>query len=204
MSGLKLLVAGIAFLAAQPAAHATKYTLTEIVERVSRDFPAVAAAREGVAAAQAQLRAARLAWLPAGDATLFLSGSPNVKCLNKPYDPTDVDNAKGSNTPDPNQAVREANCMRTNVVSLNNSAAGSSLVDIAPIHGLVLRLDVTLNQPIYSFGRIEAGIAAGKASVENATAALQREQAEAVLLANRAYFGVKAARAALGTLNGGR
>ena len=193
----------VVLLGISPRAHATTYTLEDIVERVSRDFPAVAAAREGVAAAEAQLRAARLAWLPAGDATLYISGSPNVKCLSKPYDPTDVGNAKGSNTPDPNQAVREANCMRTNVVSLNNNASGSSLVDIAPIHGLVLRLDVTLNQPIYSFGRIEAGIAAGKASVENATAALYREQADAVVLANRAYFGVKAARAALGTLNEG-
>lgn len=190
---------GLLVLLCAARASAGTYTLEQLTERVSRDFPAVVAAREAVAAAQEGVRVARFAWLPTGDLNFYVSGAPNVKCLDKPYDPSNPD----SNTPDPNKAVRENNCLRTNVVSLSKQSSGSSLIDVAPIHGAILRLDVNLNQPLYSFGRIEAGIATAEANLTLARANLLREQADAVMQASRAYFGTKAARAALGTLDEG-
>jgi outer membrane protein TolC len=180
-------------------AHASKYTLEALTARVTKDFPAIAAAREGVESAEAGVRAARFAWLPVGDLNFFITGSPNVKCLDKPYDPTDPN----SNIPNPDKAIRENNCLRTNVVSLSSQAKGSSLIDIAPIHGVLMRLDVTLNQPLYSFGRIEAGIAIAEGSLAVARANLAKEEADAIMQASRAYFGCKAARAALATLDEG-
>jgi outer membrane protein TolC len=99
--------------------------------------------------------------------------------------------------------VRESNCLRTTVVSLNSNAPGSSLADIAPIHGLLLRLDVNLNQELFSFGRLEAAIASAQAGLRTARGNLEREQADLAYRAHKAYFGLKAARAAVDTINDG-
>jgi outer membrane protein TolC len=55
-------------------ARAARYTLEELVRKVTSESPSVLAQRESVAAAQAGLRAAQLGWLPTGTATLFMTG----------------------------------------------------------------------------------------------------------------------------------
>ena len=57
----------------------------------------------------------------------------------------------------PAQQQRENDCVRTNIVDLK-SGPSASLANVAPIHGVQLNLTVSLNQPLYSFGRIEANI----------------------------------------------
>lgn len=187
----------LAVACAAPRAEAARYSLEELVRKVSSEFAGVVAGREGVEAAQAQLRAAQLMWLPTGEATLLLSGSPKVRCIGKSYDPNDPMN----NVPLEDVAAREANCLRTTYVDLRTSTGG--LADIAPIHGLFLRLDVRLEQPLFTFGKIEASIGLGKAAVATARANLEREQADAVFNAMRAYWGLKAARAAVATIEEG-
>jgi outer membrane protein TolC len=174
-------------------AQASRWTLDELVKKVQRDAPSVLAAQHALESAQDNLRAAQFGWLPAGDATLGLSGSPNVKCLGLHSDlnpQTDV--------PLADQALREQNCLRTNVVSLNGPS--TDYYAIAPIHGIVLQLNINLNQTLYSFGRLEAGIEAAKAQLETAKGNLEAAQAEAVWYANRAYWGLKASRAAVDAL----
>jgi outer membrane protein TolC len=192
----RALMALLGVLVLASPAQAEVYTLSKLVEKVTNDFPTVVAGREGVEAARASLKASQFAWLPTGDLTLFMTGSPKVKCIGKPVDPNDP----SANIPDPRQDVRESNCLRTTVVDL---ARNASLADVAPIHGLYLRLDVRLDQPLYSFGKMEAGISLSKAGVVAAQANLEREQADAVWNATRAYWGLKAARAAVDTITEG-
>jgi outer membrane protein TolC len=203
-----ILASWLALVAAGGSAQAARYTLADLERKVANDYPGVLAARETIKSAEASLRAAQFMWLPSGDATLFGSGSPNVRCLPpvlpNPANPSQPDpNQPDPNQVNPNQLLRESNCLRTTVVDLNTNAPGSSYYDTAPIHGLLLRLDVYLNQTLFSFGKIEAAILQARAGLDAARANLEREQAEAVYQANRAFWGVKAAGAAVDTINEG-
>jgi len=187
------LVAG----AASPAG-AAKYTLAELVAKVMKDAPGVVSQREAVAAAKANLKAAQLAWLPVGELTLALGGTPDVKCLDR-LDPSLDPNTPGQFVPYSDKAQREANCIRTNIVDLRNSP----ISQVLPFSGVYVGVNAWLNQPLYSSGKIEAGIAVAQSNVEQQEAGVAREQAEAVWNATRAYWGVKVTRAAIETLDEG-
>jgi outer membrane protein TolC len=190
-----LLVLPLSFLGGR--ARAARYTLRELVQKVASEAPTVEAARLGLTTAQAALRTAQFGWLPTGDLMFLLSGSSNVLCnpLSFAENPAN-DTATVSKIP---QSVREANCLRTTVVSLTEG----SLADIAPVHGVLLRLEVNVNQELYSFGRLESSIAVARAGVDAARANVEKEQAEAVWQATRVYWGIKAAKAAVDTLDVG-
>src|SRR5687767_108151 len=121
------LVLGL-LLAPFPAA-ARRYTLPELLEHVSRVYPGVVAAREGQAAAQAQLEQAGRLWAPQGEITFGLTGSPDVKC---------ADATGFSNTTD--KAARQANCITTTATDLR----GQNLGNVLPLHGVVLQLNARL------------------------------------------------------------
>ncbi len=187
-------------LASSPAA-AKPYSLGDLVARVRSDYPGLVAAREGVEVARAQLGQARRMWLPTGDLTLSLAGTPKIRCLGPP--PTDP---SVPDVPNASKAVREQDCVRTNIVDLKTSgtSAPPSLADVAPIHGIQLNLQIQLNQPLFSFGRIEFNIGNAQAQVEVAQAQLAKEEADVILNAARAYWGVKSAVAAVSTLTEAR
>jgi outer membrane protein TolC len=65
----------------------------------------------------------------------------------------------------------------------------------------MLRFDMTLNQPLFSFGRIETSIAIAKSGVDTALANLEAAKQDMVFQANRAYWGYKASRAAVDVLS---
>jgi outer membrane protein TolC len=193
---LLVVAAALALLLAPAPASARHYSLAELVARVRTDYPGLVAGREGVAAARAQLTQAHLMWLPTGDLTFALSGTPNVQCIGPP---------QPNGLPDPKlpQSVRENDCVRTNIVDLK-SGPSASLANVAPIHGIQLNLTISLNQPLYSFGRIEANIGNAQAQVDAAEAQLAHEESEVVFNAARAYWGVKSAEAAVATLTEAR
>src|SRR5262249_34505824 len=62
-------------------ASARKYTLQELIDRVSRSYAGVQAARENVSSAQAQLAQANGLLWPQGQLTFGITGTPNVKCF---------------------------------------------------------------------------------------------------------------------------
>lgn len=179
---LLLLVAG--------RAHASRWTLDELVRKLKKDAPNVVSARLALESAKDALRAAQFSWLPTGDLSAGFSGSPEVRC--QPLGTTDP-NAWRSIP----QATREANCFNTNVVSL--SSAGP-LSDLLPIHGFYLSLNVSTSQQLYYFGRTEASIAAAQAAVDNAKANVEAAEAETLWYASRAYWGLKASRAAVDSI----
>lgn len=174
-------------LSAVPA-HARRYTLPELLEKVSRDYAGVLAAKEGRAAATAQLAQANRLWAPTGEITFGLTGSPDIKC------------ADSAGVIDPNKNVRQANCLTTSSTDLR----GANLFEILPFHGVALNLQARLLQPLYTFGKIEAARAAAKAGVDVASGQVDAAKNEAKLWAVRAYYGLKWARASKATLDEGR
>jgi outer membrane protein TolC len=178
----------LGLLLSPPRAEARRYTLPELLEHVARVYPGVVAAREGQAAAQAQLEQAGRLWAPQGELTFGITGSPDVKCAD----------AMGVSGPD--KAARQANCITTTATDLR----GQNLGNILPLHGVALQLNARLLQPLYTFGKIEAARNAAKAGVDVAHGQLDQARNDAKLWAVRAYYGLKWARASKSTLDEGR
>ncbi len=160
-----------------PAA-AAGYSLDDLVARAAKS-PNVAAAREARAAAHAQLRQAQLLWAPMGDAVINMNGAPNVKCI--------------TTNPD-------GNCLATSVTDLGHSAFGESLAERAPVHNFLLNFNISVIQPLYSFGKIESLQALGEDGLAAADAQLARDRADLVVTSVRAYWIRKTARAQVAIL----
>ena len=99
------------------SADARRYTLAELLEKVSRDYPGVTAAKEGQAASEAQLSQANRLWWPSGQLTFGITGSPDIKCTDG--------NAMGTVSPD--KDARQRNCIATSATDLqsNNNSSPS-------------------------------------------------------------------------------
>jgi outer membrane protein TolC len=171
-----------------PAA-AKKYTLTELLARVRSDYPGVVAARQGVEIARGQERTAARAWAPWGTLDGVAFGAGINRCAGFGQD---VDLSLP-------QAVRERNCHHLGFVSA--LATGNNILDQFPVFGVSLGLYVFLQQPLYSFGRIEAGLAQARAWIETAREYERIYTQDALMNATRAYWAIKAARAARDTLS---
>lgn len=166
------------------AAAARRYTLPELLVRVDSAYAGVQAAREGVGSADAQLSQANRLWWPTGQLTFGLTGSPIVRC------------ADAAGFSDPNQAVRQANCITTNVIDLR-----SDLEKVLPVHGVAFNLSANLIQPLYTFGKIEATKQAAHAGVDIARAQVDKDRAEVSFNVTRAYWLLKWARTAAAVLD---
>jgi outer membrane protein TolC len=166
----------LSLLGAAPAAAAT-WSLDQLVARAAVS-PNVIAAREARAAAHAQLRQAQLLWVPSGDAYVNVTGAPAVQCNQ---------NADGF-------------CISTSITDLAHSANGESLSERAPIHNLLLNFTISVIQPLYSFGKIEALQALGEDGLAAADAQLARDRGDLVVTSVRAYWTRKAARAQVAIL----
>jgi outer membrane protein TolC len=177
----------LAFLLLLPAsANANKYTLQALLARVKSDYPGVAAARANIDVADAQLSQARRLWWPQGQITFGFTLAPSIQCFGPP-------DAMGVSHRD------VINCTNTdkNTSSITN-------FNISDFTNPALKLDLNLIQPLYTFGKIEAAIKAAHAGEDAARAQLAAAEADATFNAIRAYWGVKAARAAAGTISDGR
>jgi outer membrane protein TolC len=174
-----------------PRVEARRYTLAELVDRVSATYSGVRAAREGVTSAKQQLMQANGLWYPQGQLTFGITGTPKVQC------------ADGAGVVNPNltQAQREQNCISTTSVDFLHFA---SFEQILPVHGVGLNFGINFVQPLYSFGKIEGAKHAAEAGIELAKAQVDKDRAEAILNVTRAYWGLKWSRAAWATLDDGR
>lgn len=186
LRAVRLLALLLACVALAPAARAERYDLAQLVARVKSRAPQIDAAEGAIAIADAQAHTARRLWAPTGELTFGLTGAPEVRCADE------------TGYSDPNQAIRERNCVQTNVADLKNN---KSLADALPIQGVGLRLDVKLLQPLYTFGKIEAARDAAAAGRTVAGLGVEQARAEAVTLAVRAYYARKWALGAQATLD---
>ncbi|HEX6837770.1 MAG TPA: TolC family protein [Polyangia bacterium] len=172
------------------SAAARRYTLPELIAKVNAAYPGVQAAREGVEGAQAQLSQATRLWWPTGQLTFGITGSPEVRCL----DPV---THQPWTSPGGNQQRALSDCVQTGVVDLRSGD------QVLPFHGVAFNLGVNLVQPLYTFGKIEAARAAAKAGLEVARAQVDKDRQDVTFNITRAYWLLKWARAAEGTLDDG-
>ncbi len=178
------LSATLVFGTAGPA-QAKGFKLDELLDLARKGNPGLQANAQATASAEAQALGAYRSRFPTGELTSTLAPMTEIRCRN-------------NNPSDPDFSPLE-NCTNTNF-----SYQSSSTFDaITNISGIFTRTELKLIQPIYTFGKISAGITAAEAGVE-ATRSKQMGQVNDVELSVRkAYWGGKLAREMLSMLDEG-
>lgn len=164
-------------------AMARSYKLDEILDLARKGNPGLAAGEQATAGIEAQLLEAKRSWMPTGELNSLLAQAPEIRC----YDASGQPNEK--------------NCQNTGDQTVGAGTDGF-LKGITP-KGVFTRTELKLVQPIYTFGKISAGVAAGESGVK----ASQNRQfglvADLELNVRKAYWGAKLATEILATLNEG-
>ena len=182
-----LLAILLAALSLPATAGARQYTLDELLDLARKGNPGLAAGTQATAVIEAQLLEAKRSRYPAGELSSLLAPTNAIRCQDK------------DGNSDSNKSIREDNCVRTGFTYDTSSWADA----ITQIRGVFTRTELKLVQPIYTFGKISAGMAAA----ENGVKASQSRQfglvADLELNVRKAYWGAKLAREILATLNEG-
>ncbi len=169
-------------LARPQAAHAKVFTLPDLLELADRTNPGLGAASAATDAIEAQLLEARRSWLPTGELYGLFTASPEIRCQ------TDLPLPAGTDT----KIWRQEHCDRTNVSEAT-----------LKFNGIFARTELKLTQPVYTFGKISAGIEAAEAGVAASKNREGAQRADMELNVRRAYWGMKLAREVLDTLDEG-
>ncbi len=159
-------------------AQAETYDLESLLKLATQYNPGVMASAKGTKQVEAQLSEARRSWLPTGEIRSILAPSPSIQCSNplpKPVGVTDED---------------------WNQVCLNT---GNPEVNIG-FSGIFTRNEITLTQPVYTFGKIDSGISAARAGIEASRSGEAAVKEALALNVKRAYYGYKLMREILTTL----
>lgn len=168
-----------------------RLTLPELWELTERRNPAISAGRETVRSARYTRDEQKWLRLPSGEFTGYLSWSPKVSC--KTYDPAGQLGMLFAKAP--------GQCLETDgVLNLQND----DLRNYLPIYGALVRLDLRVVQPLYTFGKLDAALKLGEVGVTLAQAQADGARADIQVSLVRAYFGLKAARAALFSVKEGQ
>ena len=151
--------------------------------------PGLAANAQVTAGVEAQALEAHRSYLPTGELLSTLAPVPEIRCQ--------------SNTPNPNGptdlAYREQHCDSTNFSFQPNQTFAA----ITDLRGVFTRTELKLVQPIYTFGKISAGINAAERGVEASRSRQSGQVADVELNVRKAYWGAKLAREMLTMLDEG-
>ncbi len=168
-------------------ASARPYKLDELLDLARKGNPGLVAGEKATAVVQAQLLEAKRSYYPMGELNSMVSQAPRIRCYN----------AAGQED--------TYNCQNTTGAP-DKAAVGtspSSFFDAITPAGVFTRTELKLIQPVYTFGKLTAGVAAAESGVK---ASQQREGgllADLELNVRKAYWGAKLARSILSTLNEG-
>jgi len=173
-----LLVPGLPGLA-----MAKPYKLGEILDLARKGNPGLAAGVQATAGIEAQLLEARRNYYPTGELNSLLSQAPEIRCFNE------------------NKIRDTYNCQNTGDNTVGVGADGF-LQGITP-KGVFTRTELKLVQPIYTFGKISAGVAAAESGVKASQSRQFGMVADLEQNVRKAYWGAKLAREILATLNEG-
>jgi outer membrane protein TolC len=175
-----------------------RYTLKELLEVARRGNGQVQAGAARIRSAEATLLKARLAWVPNASLSFAYTPMPEIRCV-VPESFRNVTLTTGGSLYDALYAEREKFCLGTDT----SDNVSDYFRNFDP-RGYWVRFDLSLVQPIYTFGKIEnatrlarLGVAASRE--EQRVAGLQLEQD-----VRRAYFGLKLAREILFTVDEGQ
>jgi outer membrane protein TolC len=176
------------FLGTVGTAQAKGFKLDELLDMARKGNPGLQANAQVTAGAEAQALGAYRSRFPTGELTSTLAPMTEIRCRDtQPHDP---------NTP----AISPLdNCTNTNFYFQSSSTFDA----ITNIKGIFTRTEVKLVQPIYTFGKIDAGITAAEAGVEATRSQQSGKVNEVELSVRKAYWGAKLARELLSMLNEG-
>lgn len=169
------------------SATAKPYRLDELLDLARKGNPGLAAGAQATAGIEAQLVEAKRNWMPTGELNSLLAPTTTIRCQD----------ATGFMNPD--KATRENDCVRTGFTYDTSSWADA----ITQIRGVFTRTEIKLVQPIYTFGKIAAGVAAAESGVKASQSRQFGLVADLDLNIRKAYWGAKLAREILATLNEG-
>jgi outer membrane protein TolC len=170
---LSAILASLLLFAAGPAA-ARPYKLDELLALARKSSPGMAASALQTAQVEAQLSEAKRSWMPTGELLSLLAPVPEIRCLDL-----------------------EGKADRLNCISTNISEASLNL------KGVFTRTEVKLVQPVFTFGKISAGIEAAKAGIAASRSREAGVAADLELNVRKAYWGAKLAREILETVKDG-
>jgi len=160
-------------------AQAKAYKLDELIEMARKGNPGLAANAQVTAGVEAQALEAHRNYLPTGDLSSMVAPVPRVQCYS---------NSDGS---DP--------CAKTNF-TFKPSETFAAITDL---RGVFTRTELKIVQPIYTFGKISAGINAAELGVDASRSKASGQVADVELNVRRAYWAAKLAREMLSMLDEG-
>ena len=162
------------------AAMAKSYSLDEILDLARKGNPGLAAGEQATAGIEAQLLEAKRSWMPTGELNSLLAQAPSIHCQD----------GNGSSS-------SAGNCVQTEAVGADTSGF---LHAITPA-GVFTRTELKVVQPIYTFGKISAGVAAAESGVKASQSRQFGLVADLDLNVRKAYWGAKLAKEILATLD---
>jgi outer membrane protein TolC len=161
------------------AAQAKAYKLDELLDMARRGNPGLAANAQVTVGIEAQALEAHRSYLPTGDLSSTVAPVPRIQCFPS-SDGTD-------------------SCAHTNFYFENSQTFDA----ITKLRGVFTRTDLRLVQPIYTFGKISAGVNAAELGVEASRSKESGQVADVELNVRKAYWGAKLARELLSMLDEG-
>ena len=161
-------------------ASARSYKLDEILDLARKGNPGLAAGEQATAGIEAQLLEAKRSWMPTGELNSLLTYAPSIHCRD------------GNGLPS-----SEKNCVQTEAIGANSEGF---LHAITPA-GVFTRTELKLVQPVYTFGKISAGVSAAESGVKASQSRQFGLMADLDLNVRKAYWGAKLAAEILETLN---
>jgi outer membrane protein TolC len=164
------------FLGAPGGAQAKGFKLDELLDMARKGNPGLQANAQVTAGFEAQAIGAYRSRLPTGELTSTVAPVPEIRC---------------------NPSL--ADCRETNFAFRPSDTFDA----ITNLKGVFTRTEIKLVQPIYTFGKISAGITAAEAGVEASRSKQSGQVNDVELSVRRAFWGAKLARELLSMLNEG-
>jgi outer membrane protein TolC len=193
-----LLATGVAQAAGgeQPAsapasgAAARRYTLPLLLAKARESSPSVEASLYSLRVAEAQLSEAKRMLIPSGNLDVLLAPTPKVNC-DLPDDIVTTATAEERAT----KEWRARHCLTT---------PSMPTPQLVGIEGFLVRFELSLAWPVFTFGKLtaareaaRAGVSAGHGRMGLARAAVEHD-------VRRAYYGLKLARELRSTIDEGK
>jgi outer membrane protein TolC len=148
----------MALVLGAPPAFAARYTLGTLLAKVTRESPAVIAARAAVVQKKALLLEQQMRWMPDGEAGFNGSGAPKVRLQASPEQLAfqAAEQAAGRTYTPPNTITTVVDLLRPESATLG---------DKAPFDAARLIWGLDLKQPLYTSGKISAAISSAKGGI---------------------------------------
>jgi len=169
-----------------------RYTLPQLIKLTTDNYPGISAARHEVSMMKRKLFRARWGWVPQGTVKGFLAPSTSVKCLRPRVDSNGrvLYDANGNMLTEPDNVQ----CVTTSTYDLSTFQWDS----------ILLRLQVELGMPLYTFDKLGSAKRAAEAGVALSQSQVRAVQDKVKRDVTKAYWGLKLAREILYTIKDGR